>query len=90
VKKMTEMMKTIPATMATHAAARKTRGVLNGAASTAAGAGAGAVAVEVRTVGVSDVSLMRQMMQALTIVAAMRYLCSSYEPKNRFLAGVFG
>jgi hypothetical protein len=88
VKKMTEMMKTIPATMATHAAARKTRGVLNGAASTAAGAGA--VAVEVRTVGVSDVSLMRQMMQALTIVAAMRYLCSSYEPKNRFLAGVFG
>jgi hypothetical protein len=39
--------------------------------------------VEVRTVGVSDVSLMRQMMKALTIVAAMRYLCSSYEPKNR-------
>jgi hypothetical protein len=70
VKKMTEMMNTIPATMATHAAARKTLGVLYGAAST--GAGAGAVAVEVRTVGVSDVSLMRQMMNGLTVVAAMR------------------
>jgi hypothetical protein len=54
-------MNTIPATMATHAAAWKTFGVLwtYGAAS---GAGAGAVAVEDRTVGVSDVSLMRRMM----------------------------
>lgn len=30
--------------------------------------------------GVSDVSLMRQMMKPLTVVAAMRYLCSSCEP----------
>jgi hypothetical protein len=60
VKKMTETMNTIPATMATHAAAIKTRGVRYGAA--AAAAGAGAVAVELRTVGFSDVSLMRQMM----------------------------
>jgi hypothetical protein len=60
VKKMTETMNTMPATMATQAAARKTRGVRYGAGSVAA---AGAVAVEDRTVGVSDVSLMRHMMR---------------------------
>jgi hypothetical protein len=69
VKKITETMNTTPATMATHAAARKTRGVRYG---TGSAAGAGAVAVEVRTVGVSDVSLMRLMMRALRVVMAMR------------------
>jgi hypothetical protein len=55
-------MNTMPATMATHAAAMKTLGVLwtYGAGSAA---GTGAVAVEDRTVGVSDVSLMRHMMR---------------------------
>jgi hypothetical protein len=59
VKKMTAMMNTIPATMATHAAPRKTLGVLRTGSSTTAG---GAVAVVVRAVGVSEVSLMRRMM----------------------------
>src|SRR5271154_5374935 len=74
---MTATMNTIPATMATHAANWKTRWVLRGAS--ADGGGAGAVAVDVRTVGFSDVSLMRQMMPALTIVTAMAYLGSSCE-----------
>ena len=46
MKKMTAMMNTIPATMATQAAAAKTRGGrwwTTGAGSTAAGAGANAV-----------------------------------------------
>jgi hypothetical protein len=81
VKKMTETMNTIPATIATQAAAAKTLGVR---CSTGSVAGAGAVAVEVRTVGVSDVSLMRHMMRALTIVMAMRYLSSSCELKWLF------
>jgi hypothetical protein len=68
---MTETMKTRPATMATQAAARKTLGVF-WTYGTGSAAGAGTVAVEDRTVGVSDVSLMRQMMRALTVVAAMR------------------
>jgi hypothetical protein len=59
---MTETMKTSPATMATQAAARKTLGVL-WTYGVGSAAGAGAVAVEDRAVGVSDVSLMRQMMQ---------------------------
>jgi hypothetical protein len=46
-------------------------------------AGAGAVAVEDRTVGVSDVSLMRQMMRGLTVVTAMCHLSTSYERKTR-------
>jgi hypothetical protein len=58
VKKMTETMNTIPATMATHAAALKTLGVWY----TGASGGGGATAVEVRAVGVSNVSLMRRMM----------------------------
>jgi hypothetical protein len=57
---MTERMNTIPATIATQAANWKTLGVRYGA--TPDGGGAGAVAVEDRTVGVSDVSLMRRMM----------------------------
>jgi hypothetical protein len=53
VKKIAETMKTMPATMATHAAAWKTLGVRWGAAS---GAGAGAVAIPtVRVSGVSGV-----------------------------------
>jgi hypothetical protein len=60
-KKTTATMKTIPATIATQAAIWKTLGVRCGAASVSTGAGA--VAVEVRTVGVSDVSLMRHMMR---------------------------
>jgi len=63
-------MNTIPATMATQAAARKTRGVLYTAGSVATGAGA--VAEVLRTVGFSDVSLMRHMMRGLTAAAAMR------------------
>jgi hypothetical protein len=75
-------MNTIPATIATQAANLKTQGVRCGAASV--DAGAGAVAVEVRTGGVSDVSLMRHMMRGSTIVTAMRYLCSSCELKTCF------
>src|SRR6516225_198296 len=80
-KKTTARMNTIPATAATQAANLKTHGVRCGAASN--DAGAGAVAVEDRTVGVSDVSLMRHMMRGSTIVAAMRYLCRSCELKTR-------
>jgi hypothetical protein len=76
-KKMTAMMNTIPATVATQAATLKTTGVRYGAASY--DAGAGAVAVDVRTVGVSDVSLMRLMMRGSTIVTAVPYLSSSCE-----------
>jgi hypothetical protein len=77
LKKMTATMNTIPATIATQAANLKTQGVRCGAGSVATGAGA--VAVEVRTVGVSDVSLMRHMMRGSTIATAMRSLCSSCE-----------
>jgi hypothetical protein len=80
VKKMTAMTNTVPAAMATQAANWKTLGARYDAGSVAAGAGA--VAVEDRTVGVSDVSLMRHMMRGLTVVAAMRYLCSSCELKT--------
>jgi hypothetical protein len=80
VKKMTAMTNTVPAAMATQAANWKTLGARYDAGSVAAGAGA--VAVEDRTVGVSDVSLMRHMMRGLTIVTAMRYLCSSCELKT--------
>ncbi|BBX41291.1 hypothetical protein MSIM_27420 [Mycobacterium simiae] len=59
MKKMTAMMNTVPATMATQAAAWKT---LAGRCTTGS-ARAGAVAVADRVVGVSDVSLMRQMMR---------------------------
>jgi hypothetical protein len=79
-KKMTATMNTIPATVATQAASLKTTGVRYGAASL--DTGAGAVAVDVRTVGVSDVSLMRLMIRGSTIVTAMRYLSSSCELKN--------
>jgi hypothetical protein len=79
-KKMTARMNTIPATVATQAASLKTQGVRCGAASV--DAGAGAVAVEDRTVGVSDVSLMRHMMRGSTIVAAMRHLCRTCELKT--------
>ncbi len=47
-------MNTIPATMATQAAALKTLGVV--------WTGCGATAVEVRVVGVSEISLMTRMM----------------------------
>ena len=57
---MTETMNTIPATIATQAAKWKTLGVR--CITSAGGGGGGAVAVAVRTVGVSDVSLMRRMM----------------------------
>src|ERR1700739_2792324 len=81
LKKTTATMNTIPATIATQAANLKTQWVRYGAASV--DAGAGAVAVAVRTVGVSDVSLMRHMMRGSTIVTAMHYLCSSCELKTR-------
>ncbi len=61
VKKMTETMNTIPATMATHAAALKTLGVR---CSTRSAGGGGATAVEVRAVGVSEISLMPRMIRA--------------------------
>jgi hypothetical protein len=83
-KKMTAMMNTIPATVATQAATLKTTGVRYGAASY--DAGAGAVAVDVRTVGVSDVSLMRLMMRESTIVTAVHYLSSSCELARPYLA----
>lgn len=76
VKKMTETMNTTPATMATQAAALKTLGVR---CSTRSTGGGGATAVEVRVVGVSEISLMTRMMQRQTVVAAMRWLCSSCE-----------
>src|SRR5271167_3044657 len=79
---MTATMKTIPATMATHAASRKTLGVLWMYGAGSVDAGTGAVAVEDRTVGVSDVSLMRRMMPGKTVVAAMRYLSPSCELKS--------
>ncbi|BBA85990.1 hypothetical protein YM3MPS_02490 [Mycobacterium pseudoshottsii] len=74
MKKITETMNTIPATMDTHAAALKTLGVW------CCGSGGGATTVEVGAAEVSDVSLMTRMMPKETIVAAMDYLCSSYEP----------
>jgi len=76
VKKMTATMNTVPATTATQAANWKTLGVV---CTTSAGGGGGAVAVEDRTVGVSDVSLMRRMMHGQTIVTAMHNLSASYE-----------
>lgn len=82
-KKMVETMNRMPATMATQAAARKTLGVRYGAACVA---GAGAVAVVVRTVGESNVSLMKRMMPGETTVTAMRHLSPSYELKTA-LAG---
>jgi hypothetical protein len=67
----------------------KTTGVRCGAASY--DAGAGAVAVDVRTVGVSDVSLMRHMMRGSTIVTAVLYLGSSCELKTpRYLGKLPG
>jgi hypothetical protein len=54
-------MNTVPAKMATQAANWKTLGARYDAGSVATGAGE--VAVEDRTVGVSDVSLMRHMMR---------------------------
>ncbi|MEK1207333.1 hypothetical protein OSI82_20165, partial [Mycobacterium ulcerans] len=62
------------------------RGGNGGAAGTAGTGGTfsspigGATTVEVGAAEVSDVSLMTRMMPKETIVAAMDYLCSSYEP----------
>jgi hypothetical protein len=79
VKKITETMKVIPATIATHAAALKTLGILYANASDGR---SGATAVEVRVVGVSEISLMKRMMPVQTVVAAMRYLCSGCERRR--------
>ncbi|GLB91390.1 hypothetical protein Mkiyose1413_35250 [Mycobacterium kiyosense] len=73
---MTETTKVMPATMATQAAALKTLGVLCSCTSVAGGV---ATAVEVRVVGVSEISLMTQMMAGQPVVIAMENLCSSYE-----------